>query len=120
MDNTDNIDHTMSQNELILEEFNNMINDATQPAISLEGESQAPSLSATSSKGKKGNGLRFDEEYEVTKKAIYDVAAATESGQAHIYSKDEVCAHLVKIGLYLQGLTFWMYMGSKGQEEEED
>ncbi|KAG1331403.1 hypothetical protein COCNU_02G013710 [Cocos nucifera] len=76
MDNIDNIDHLMSQNELILEAFSNTTNDTTQQAISFEVESQAPSLSVISSKGKKGNGLRFDGEYDVIKKTIYDVAAA--------------------------------------------
>ncbi|XP_048332341.1 uncharacterized protein LOC107419794 isoform X2 [Ziziphus jujuba] len=108
------IDHVLSQNEVILtlEDLNGM-NDGDQSPTSLEAnsqiDSQAPSLSATSLKGKKRKAPRnfdFEREFANIREAIKNVAVAiregnavAERGRPHVYSEQEVFAELVNIGV---------------------
>ncbi|KAF4365372.1 hypothetical protein F8388_012523 [Cannabis sativa] len=81
-------------------------------------DSQAPSLSATSLKGKKrkaSRNLDFEREFASVREAIKDVAAAIREGnaiaersRARVYSEEEVFKELVSIGVDLQ-LRFRAY-----------
>lgn len=110
------VDHMMSHNEVTLTlEDPNGTNDGNDrlptsvEAKSCQIDSQAPSQSATSSKGKKRKAPRnfdFSREFASIREAIKDFAAAiregnaiAERGRPHVYSEQEVFAELVNIGI---------------------
>lgn len=123
------INQVMSQNEitLTLEDLNDMNDGTNQLPPPIEANSQAdsqpPSQSATSLKGKKrkaprdvceGNAYQrktdvFEREFESIREAIKDVAQAiregnviAERGRPRVYSEQEVFTELVKIGVDVQ------------------
>lgn len=121
------IDQVMLQNVINLEDLNDM-NDGTNmlpPPVEAnsQADSQAPSQSATSLKGKKRKAPRdiferdivkrkkdvFEREFESIREAIKDVAEAiregnviAERGRPRVYSEQEVFTELVKIGVDVQ------------------
>lgn len=117
-------DHLISQNEvtLTLEDLNGANGGNEMLPTSAEAnsqiDSQAPSLSATSSKGKKRKASRnfdFEREFASVREAIKDVAAAIREGNAiaersrpRVYSEHEVFKELISIGIDLQ-LRFRAY-----------
>ncbi|KAF3973801.1 hypothetical protein CMV_002799 [Castanea mollissima] len=123
------INQVMSQNEitLTLEDLNDMNDGTNQLPPPIEANSQAdsqpPSQSATSLKGKKRKAPRdvcegnvyqrktdvFEREFESIREAIKDVARAiregnviAERGRPRVYSEQEVFTELVKIGVDVQ------------------
>lgn len=122
----DGINQVMSQNEITLnlEDLNDMNDGTNQLPPSVESNSQAdsqpPSQSATSLKGKKRKAPKdvferniyqkkkdaFEREIESIREAILDVAQAiregndiAERGRPRVYTEQEVFTELVKIGV---------------------
>ncbi|PON90474.1 Myb/SANT-like domain containing protein, partial [Trema orientale] len=122
--NLDCGDHVTFQNEVAftLEDLNgaNGANDMlpTSAEANSQIDSQAPSLSATSSKGKKRKATKnfeFEREFASVREAIKDVAAAIREGNAiaersrpRVYSEQDVFKELVNIGIDFQ-LRFRAY-----------
>jgi hypothetical protein len=122
----DDINQVMSQNEITLnlEDSNGMNGGTNQlpPPVesNCQADSQPPSQSATSLKGKKRKAPKdvferniyqkkkdvFGREFESIREAILDVAQAiregnviAERGQLRVYTEQEVFTELVKIGV---------------------
>ncbi|KAJ7957978.1 Myb/SANT-like domain containing protein [Quillaja saponaria] len=104
----DEVTHALDDLNAISNGANNLV---TYESVS-QVDSQAPSQSATSLKGKKRKAptnAAFEREFESIREAIKDVAEAiregnviAERGRPRVYSEQEVFTELVKIGLDVQ------------------